>query len=142
MLQCIKIQISHCGLRADLVPVFLSFPPPPFRIGSSHNVLWVLVLIQLSPPTPHPSSPQTGCFLGLEHFLSGSQAWLIRLLILQVSAQILPPWRGLAFLSPENTSPFPPPSPLLHPSFTLFPSQTIPQSEIISFIYFFTVSPY
>lgn len=50
MLLYVKTQISHCGLGADLIPIFLSFHSPPSWIESSHNVLWVLMLMQFTPP--------------------------------------------------------------------------------------------
>lgn len=75
MLLYIKIQISHCGLRADLIPVFLSFPslPTPSSKGSSHTVLCVLKLIQFF-TAPHHHSPPHPCPQILQAVLPGPGA--------------------------------------------------------------------
>ena len=100
------------ALKADLVPAFLSFcSPPPYHALAS-------VLGSLSSATPHPQPPESLHWLlprpgTLPHRLS--QAWLLKLLVLQVPGQILPPQRNVACPSHIKKAPlsFSPSSPLL-----------------------------
>lgn len=129
-------------LVIDLFPAFLSFCSPPPHC-SSHSVLGSLCSSS-SFPTP---SPHTGCFPGLEHFLTGSQRPGSLSCSFFKSQLKFCFQRGLACLSHLKKTPlsFPPSSLLLYPSYTVilsysFPSQNVPQPEIILTIELFTFS--